>query len=374
MAGIYIHIPFCRSKCHYCNFYSLASVKYREAFSEALRKEIRLRRDYLEGQPVRSVYFGGGTPSLLDPDEIESLFAALQQYHSIAEDAEITVEANPDDLNEEWVRGIAAGPVNRLSIGVQSFFDEDLLYLNRVHTAYQAQKAIELVRKQGINNITIDLIYGIPGLTEARWGKNLDIFFNSDIPHLSAYALTVEEKTALHVLIKKNKIAAPDENDIIGHYRLLIERTHEKGFVNYEISNFAREGFFSNHNSLYWAGGHYLGLGPSAHSYNGFSRRWNKPGLKAYFAMEEYYGESFEEEVLDTDQRFNEYVMTSLRTIWGCNLGWIRKEYGEAYLDHLMSQARAYLDEGKLIMKNNILYLSPDGKLFADGISAALFR
>ena len=374
MAGIYIHIPFCRSKCHYCNFFSMASLKYRDEFLKILGLEIGMRADYLAGEEVRSIYFGGGTPSLLSPGEISGIIAELGRYHQISGEAEITVEANPDDIDRDWARGIAEGPVNRISLGIQSFHDGDLRSLNRIHTALQAEQAIDLVLGAGIRNLSIDLIYGIPGLTTEMWEKNLEKFFSREIPHLSAYALTVEEHTALHHLIRKNKAPAPSEDAIVDHYRTLVALTAEKGFAHYEISNFALEGFYSQHNSLYWAGGHYLGLGPSAHSYNGISRRWNKPGMKVYLAMEQYFAETYEEEVPDKDQRYNEYVMTSLRTMWGCNLDIVRKEFGEDYAGHIIDEAQIFLEEGKMTLKNNILFLTPEGILFADGITASLFR
>lgn len=374
MAGIYIHIPFCKAKCHYCNFFSVASAKHRPQFVSNLIREIELQHAYLGDQEVHTVYFGGGTPSLLEMDELDQLFNVLYKHFKIAAKAEITLEANPDDINKRWVKEIVKTKVNRLSIGVQSFFDEDLVYLNRIHGALAAQEAIQHAQDGGINNLSIDLIYGIPGLSEGRWQENLEHFHALNIPHLSAYALTVEHKTALDILIRKKKIAAPAEAETVTHFKALQDFMRENGYIHYEISNFAREGFYSKHNSLYWTGGHYLGLGPSAHSYNGHSRRWNNASMKDWFSLNEYFNESFDEEILTHDQRYNEYVMTSLRTIWGCDLRLVEEEFGKEYVQYLLEQADPYLKDQKIVEDNKRLFLSPEGKLFADGIAADLFK
>jgi oxygen-independent coproporphyrinogen-3 oxidase len=264
--------------------------------------------------------------------------------------------------------------VNRLSLGVQSFYDEDLKYLNRVHDAAQARNAIELLQREGYHNFSIDLIYGIPGLTLTRWNKNLDTFRSMGIPHLSAYALTVEPKTALENLIRKKKIQPPAENDAVAHFKALQEKMESSGYIHYEISNFALEGFYSKHNSLYWTGGHYLGLGPSAHSYNGHSRRWNKSSMKDWFALDEYFSESYEEEVLTRDQRYNEYVMTSLRTVWGCDKILILQEFGPSYQDHFLFNIEKHVIENMIEERKGRFFLTSKGKLFADGIAADLFK
>lgn len=373
MAGIYIHIPFCKTKCHYCNFFSVASVRYKPQFVDNLLKEIALQKGYLGEQTVNTIYFGGGTPSLLEIEGLEKIFAALYEQFNIAGDAEITLEANPDDINKQWITGIINSPVNRISLGIQSFSDADLQYLNRIHTALQAENAVKLLQDKGFGNLSIDLIYGIPGLEEEQWTKNLEIFHALNIAHLSAYALTVENQTALDVLIRKGKMAQPSDEDTVSHFRILQAFMEDAGYIHYEISNFAREGFYSRHNSLYWAGGHYLGLGPSAHSYNGISRRWNKASLKEWFALDRYFSESYEEEFLSVDQRYNEYVMTSLRTVWGCDLKVVQHAFGDKYHAYISMQMIRHIRDGMLTTDRGRIFLTRKGKLFADGITADMF-
>ncbi len=351
----------------------MASDKLKPQFISILKKEINLQKDYLANKQINTIYLGGGTPSLFNARELSGILEEIYANFNVSADVEITLEANPDDVSESWVKQISQTGINRISLGVQSFFDEDLAYLKRVHNAADAENAIHRLQDTGISNISIDLIYGIPTLKDEKWTGNLEKFLSFDIPHLSAYALTVEEKTALHVLIKKKKIISPDDDMIAEQFNVLLSMTTEKGYVHYEISNFAREGFYSKHNSLYWTGGHYLGLGPSAHSYNGSSRRWNKPSMKAWLSLLEYYGESFEEEVLSTDQRYNEYVMTSLRTVWGCDIDLVRQEFGEQYASNLLKGASKYIGEESLVLKGNRLFLTTKGKLFADGIASGLF-
>jgi oxygen-independent coproporphyrinogen-3 oxidase len=373
MAGIYIHIPFCKQKCHYCNFFSVATGRFREEFLQALSREIIARKGYLGDEQVSTIYFGGGTPSLYEGHVIDQLIDELRLNFSISDQAEITLEANPDDITEEWLSSIRMAPVNRLSIGIQSFFDEDLLYLNRVHDGRQAMQSIELARNSGYDNLTIDLIYGIPGLTMEKWEKNLEIFFSLGIPHLSAYSLTVESRTALHLLIEKKKLPAPDEEESIRHFQLLQKMARDHGFVHYEISNFSLPGHFSRHNSLYWLGGNYLGLGPSAHSYNGHSRQWNVSNLGQYIRGEHISGSITEKEVLSEDQRYNEYVMTSLRTMWGCDSEHIRNIFGEKRARQFLDGTSKYIRQGLLKREGNSFYLTEEGNLFADGIASALF-
>lgn len=375
MAGIYLHIPFCKSKCHYCNFYSMASLKYKAEFINVILEEILLQRDYLGDQTVNTIYFGGGTPSLLLASEIEGLISSIDSLYNVHPQAEITLEANPDDINSAWLKQISTQTaINRFSLGVQSFIDKDLEYLNRIHSGGDAEKAIRCLQDNGFTNLSIDLIYGIPGLSDEGWRQNLQKFLEFNIPHLSAYALTVEERTALHKLIEKGKMQAPVEEETISQFNILLEFMESGKYIHYEISNFAREGHYSRHNSIYWTGGHYLGLGPSAHSYNGHSRRWNKSSMKEWLSLKEYYSESFEEEFLSQDQRFNEYTMTSLRTIWGCDIELVKSEFGDEYARHIMKEAEQFIKEDKIEQKNNSLFLTKKGKLFADGIASALFR
>lgn len=373
MAGIYIHIPFCKQKCHYCNFFSVASIKQKALFLDALKTEIKLQKDYLNQEKINTVYFGGGTPSILSVEELNILFEELNKFHNISDTAEITLEANPDDLDSPKIKEISGTFINRLSIGVQSFFKDDLNYLNRIHNAEEAKECIKLAQDYGFTNMSIDLIYGIPGLSMEKWRKNLEYFFESKIPHLSAYSLTVEPRTALDLLIRKKKLAAVVESESIAHFEELIKQSQENGFTHYEISNFGKEGYYSQHNSLYWLGGHYLGLGPSAHSYNGISRQWNVSNITKYISMDNMDSSVVEKEILSKDQQFNEYIMTSLRTSWGCNLEHVKNVFGFNYFNHLVKQSQKYLQEGKIFKENNILYLSQQGRLYADGIAADLF-
>lgn len=373
MAGIYLHIPFCRQKCHYCNFFSVASKRNQSDLVDAIIREMELRRDYLNQQQINTIYFGGGTPSLLTEDELKKIQEALEKFFVLAPDPEITFEANPDDLNPALLKMLKSTFVNRLSMGVQSFYDEDLSYLNRVHNGEQALRAIRQARDAGFDKLTIDLIYGIPGMTDERWLKNLHTFFQTGIHHLSAYALTVEPRTALAHLIRKGRMEAVDEVQSSRHFEILLSETEKQGFVHYEISNFARPGHYSRHNSLYWLGGHYLGLGPSAHSYNGVSRQWNVSNLTGYIRDAATAACVEETETLTIEQRYNEYVMTSLRTSWGCDATHISHVFGEAFSDYLFQSAGKHLDAQLMRREGTRLFLTNRGKLFADGIAASMF-
>ncbi|UBM62336.1 radical SAM family heme chaperone HemW [Candidatus Sulfidibacterium hydrothermale] len=374
MSGIYIHIPFCKQKCHYCNFYSVASRRYRSVFVDALLNEMQWRKDYLPDKQIQTVYFGGGTPSLLTISEINQILDKIQDLFVLSPEAEITLEANPDDLSDDYLKQLKAETkINRLSIGVQSFFDDDLQYLHRSHHAAQAIKAIETAQKNGFRNLSIDLIYGIPTLTEEKWKQNLHRFFEWNIPHLSSYALTVEPRTALDVLIRQQKLTAVDEEQSIRQFNILLEQTEKRGYIQYEISNFALPGFYSKHNSAYWMGGHYLGLGPSAHSYNGFSRQWNVKNLKQYTQADTTERVIQEKEILTEEQRYNEYVLTALRTSWGCDVEHIRNGFGKRYEALFLRQIQHWIANGKVRKKGNAYILTEEGKLFADGIAADLF-
>ncbi len=375
MAGIYIHIPFCKQKCHYCNFYTVVSQKFRAVFIDALLKELELRKDYLGDKTINTVYFGGGTPSLLTSKEIQFIIDKIDSLFSLNGNAEITLEANPDDLDKNKLQELKdETKINRLSIGVQSFNNIDLDYLNRVHDSGQARKSIEHALKSGFNNITIDLIYGIPTLTEKQWKKNLETFFSYGLPHLSSYALTVEPKTVLNTLIDKNKMPAVDEDQTIKHFEILLNETEKHQYTHYEISNFAKEGFYSKHNSIYWLGGHYLGVGPSAHSFNGVSRQWNVANMKQYVEFEKTGTTVLEKEMLTKNQQFNEYVLTSIRTVWGCDKEHISNVFGSNYADYFFENISPFINDGRVKQKSNIYYLTNKGKLHADGIAAALFH
>ncbi len=373
MAGIYIHIPFCRRKCHYCNFFTIASLKYKERFLDALKEEIYLCKNYLNGSQIESIYLGGGTPSVLKIDEINSILENVRKYFILSENTEITLEANPDDIDPALLREYRSSGINRLSIGVQSFFDDDLHYLNRLHSAERAGTSVLQAKEAGFTNISIDLIYGIPTLSKEKWRQNLGKAFSLDIPHISAYSLTVEPKTALDVLIRKMKLPAPSEEDIIDHFRILMQMMKEHKFEHYEISNFCKQEYYSRHNSMYWTGAPYLGLGPSAHSFNGSSRQWNISNLIQYMDLVPRNEPFFESEDLTEIQKYNEYIMVSLRTMWGCDLNTIEKKFGDIPAAHFSKLASRYLQSGEMIETSGIYSLTDQGKLFADGIASNLF-
>ena len=367
MAGIYVHIPFCKSKCAYCNFFSVVSEKQRIDFLEALKREAVMRNDYLGGEEVRTIYFGGGTPSILRASEISEILDCLKMNYKIAA-SEITLEANPDTVSKESLCEYKSIGINRLSIGIQSFFDDDLQYLSRKHDSKHALQVLDWAKEVGFQEVTLDLIYGIPTLTDEKWRKNLEIFFSTGFNHLSAYALTVEEKTALGQRINKGVAAPVNEDATIRQYEILCDMTENQGFEHYEISNFARPGHYSKHNTIYWKGEKYLGLGPSAHSFDGVSRQWNVASVKDY--CDNY---SFEREELTIDDRYNEYVMTSLRTSWGCDVDYIRQNFGEKYAEKFKNGVKTHILTEKMLQKDQNFILNDNGMLFADGIAVELF-
>jgi len=373
MAGIYIHIPFCKKKCNYCNFFSVASLKNKNAFLESLKIEIETQKEYLKNDLINTIYFGGGTPSLLSVSEISVIIEQLHKFYNISNNPEITLESNPDDLSKQKINELKQTPVNRLSVGIQSFFQEDLNYLDRTHDTAQAENALKYLQDSGFDNLTIDLIYGIPTSTNKMWEQNLEKFFSFRIPHLSAYSLTVEQKTILYHQIKKQKLSQPEESKSIEQYKILLDRSKDYNFINYEISNFAKEGYFSKHNSNYWLGKNYLGLGPSAHSFNGISRQWNISNITKYIELINNNNIIFEKEILTKDQQYNEYVLTALRTIWGCDSDYIKNKFGQNYYEFFIKSSEKYLTKKMMIKNENSFVLSEDGKLFADGIAAELF-
>lgn len=373
MAGIYIHIPFCKQTCHYCDFHFSTSLNRKEDFLLALEREIALQKDYLNGEKVNTIYFGGGTPSLLEGEEVERIMEQLHSFHSISENAEITLEANPDDLSADKIKVLGKTPVNRFSIGIQSFFDEDLQYMNRAHNADEAFNAIEKSKEYGFDNLTVDFIYGTPTMDNERWLKNLEKLVEYQIPHISAYALTVENYTPLEALIARNKRKAVSEEQSSEQFELLLDFAREQGYEQYEISNFAKNSLYSRHNSAYWLQEKYLGLGPSAHSYNGHNRQWNIPHNIKYIKGLEKGELNFQSEELSNTTRFNEYLLTGLRTKWGVNLDRIEEDFGKPYSAHLEKETSPALKEGLIKKKNNTFILTNRGKLLADAITAELF-
>ena len=378
MSGIYIHIPFCKQACHYCDFHFSTSLKNKKPFLKALVKEIKLRRDYFgrdhsQTEKIQTIYFGGGTPSLLTKDEIIVIIDELHKYHEIEPAAEITLEANPDDLSIEKINELKQTPVNRLSIGIQSFFDEDLKFMNRTHNAEEAIRSVKASQDEGFENITIDLIYGTPTLSNENWEQNLSRTFSLDVPHVSCYGLIVEPKTALHSFIKNGKIAPLDEQKTAEQFEIVMNRMKAENFIHYEICNFCKEGFYSQHNSSYWSQKKYLGLGPSAHSYNGTSRQWNVANNNAYIRSIGNDHSFFESEKLSMTMRYNEYVLTSLRTMWGCDRETIKTNFGEDYLNYFLNEVEKYINSGMINKTENKLTLSDKGKLYADKITTNLF-
>lgn len=373
MAGIYLHIPFCTQKCHYCNFFSLASKKNTAAFVSAICNEIVLQKDYLQNESISTIYFGGGTPSLLNNSDLKNIFENVFSTFKIEENAEISLEANPDDLKIDKIRELSDSPINRLSIGIQSFFDDDLQFLNRSHSSDQASEAIFNAHKQGLSNISIDLIYGIPTLTDKKWKENIKIAIDSGVQHISAYSLTVEANTAFDLFIKKGKIKAPEEEQAVRQFEILMDTMNNQGFIHYEISNFCKEGFFSRHNSNYWKQQKYLGLGPSAHSFDLDSRQWNVANLQQYIQSINAGNIPFEKEILTASQKYNEYIMTGLRTIWGVNLKEVKLKFGEELLSYLNKNSRKYITDKTMELKDNALILTEKGKFLADGIASDLF-
>lgn len=373
MAGLYIHIPFCRQKCHYCNFFSLASRKNQSQIIASLLQEIQLQQAYLGGEPLKTIYFGGGTPSLFSPEIIQSLIEKANSVFGIETNAEITLEANPDDITNGWLSQLRKTSVNRLSIGIQSFFDEDLTCLHRAHNATEALNAVKSAQDFGFQNLSIDLIYAIPTLSDERWNENISKAISLKVPHISAYALTVEPGTALDLFIRKGKYQNVDDEKAARQFTILMERLAGNNFIHYEISNFCTEGYFSRHNTSYWSGEKYLGIGPSAHSYNGISRQWNVSNITGYIKSINLGIIPSEKEILTKIQQFNEYLMTSLRTVWGTDLDKIEAIFGKEFHDHTLSEIQPSIHCKLAFIADNKIRLTSTGKLFADRIASDIF-
>lgn len=371
MAGIYIHIPFCRQACNYCNFYFSTSPGNKEPFVAALLKEIELSKDYLQGEKVETIYLGGGTPTQLSTETLKRIAESLYHNYNLSTLREFTIEANPDDLDAgrvEELKALVPFGLNRFSIGVQSFFDADLQYMNRAHNAGEALAAIKRVQDAGFGNITIDLIYGTPTMNDENWQKNMETAFTLNVPHISSYGLTVEAKTALERKIKKGESKAVDEEQSARQFTMLMETMAKNGFEQYEISNFARDGKYALHNSNYWFGKKYLGLGPSAHSFNGTNRRWNVANNINYISGINQGKILYEEEILTPAQQVNEKIMTTLRTQWGLTIA----EVGIANAE-LIQNSLKEINPAHYTLAEGILKLTREGKLYADGIAAELF-
>lgn len=372
MAGIYIHIPFCKKLCAYCDFYHIQAPEDKTSFIKALLKEAANRSGYLEKEPVSTVYIGGGTPSVLTVSEILLILDRLNTLFRIEEDAEITIELNPDDVSKEYLAGLKKIKINRISLGVQSWRDQDLKFLNRRHNSASARAALEDTINAGFENISIDLIYGIPGMNSEDWSSNLDISFSYDIKHLSAYHLTIEPGTLFAKMKEKGQFTETDEEESANQFNILIEKAESAGFIHYEISNFAKPGYFSIHNTNYWKQVNYIGLGPSAHSFNGYSRQWNIRDVKGYIKAVNSGNQYWEREELDIKTRFNEYIMTSLRTMWGIDLEYVEQKFEKEGYDYLVNLSGKFIDYGLMKQDKKTLVLTNQGKMISDNIISEL--
>ncbi|MBN2633109.1 MAG: radical SAM family heme chaperone HemW [Bacteroidales bacterium] len=368
MAGIYVHIPFCRKFCHYCDFYHVMSAGDHSAFIAALEKEAEIRKSYITSEPFRTLYIGGGTPTVLSQEEIARILTFIDNHLGLGETDEITIEVNPDDVTGSYMKDLKSIGINRVSIGIQSWNDDDLKMLNRRHTAAQGKEAISRIFSSGFENVSADLIYGIPGMESDRWAENLDITFSTGINHLSAYHLSIEPGTVFWKMKEKGLLHEVEEEESIQQFNVLVDKTEEAGFIHYEISNFGKPGFFSVHNTNYWKQVPYIGLGPSAHSFNGYSRQWNLSDVEKYIRLVRGEKEFYIREELDLRTRFNEYVLTSLRTMWGIDLDYVEKTFEKEGYDYIMNTAGKYIDYGLMRKENNTLILSNQGKMISDNI------
>lgn len=377
MAGIYLHIPFCKQACFYCDFHFSTSLKKKDELVHCLIKELVLRKNELQNEIIETIYFGGGTPSLLTASEIDQLLNAIYKNYNVIESPEITLEANPDDLSKGKIEELTKSPINRLSIGVQSFFEEDLKSMNRAHNSKEAKECLAIASRH-FDNITIDLIYGVPNMSTKRWKENLQIAFDFGINHISSYALTVEPKTVLDSFVKNGKYPEPDETEAKEHFNILMEETSKNGFVHYEISNFGKPDYFSKHNTSYWLGKKYIGIGPSAHSFNNTHRSWNIANNANYIKNIQLGNLPNEVEKLTKEDQFNEYLMTGLRTIWGVSLTKIKQDFGDVLYKKLITNSQKFINEKLLLITvsktgNEVLKTTQKGMFLADGLASDLF-
>lgn len=373
MAGIYLHIPYCRKACIYCDFHFSTLLGNKADLLRAMMAELEMRKDYLRNERIESIYFGGGTPSVMTDSETSTMIGLIERWFEVSPDAEITLEANPDDLNRKHLAELKKAGVNRLSIGIQSFDDEVLQWMNRSHTAQQVTEALTMAREEGFENITVDMIYGIPGKGMDYWQQQLEKLLKLDVPHISAYALTVEKETVLDNWIRKGKAPSPDEDLAHRQFLMTSESLTTAGYEHYELSNFARPGHRAVHNSAYWKSRPYLGLGPSAHSFDGDSRQWNVSNNRLYESAINSGEVHFEREDLSTADRLNERIMTALRTAEGLDLEQVDRDFGVEFHEHIIKEAREALGKGQLQLANQCLYIPTAQRFFSDGIAASLF-
>lgn len=371
--GIYIHIPFCKQACHYCDFHFSTSLKKKDDLVKALTRELELRKDEFKNTSVATIYFGGGTPSLLSNTELKFIIDSVYKHYQVSENPEITLEANPDDLSEKRIQELSKTPINRLSIGIQSFFEADLKLMNRAHNAQEAKACLEEATKH-FDNISLDLIYGIPNASNAQWIENIEIALSYNIPHISSYALTVEPKTALASFIKKGMIEDVDDEQAHEQFHILKDKLEAAGFVHYELSNFGKDGYFSKNNSAYWQGKSYIGIGPSAHSFNGTQRGWNVSNNSKYIKAITQNELPLEIETLTLTDRYNEYVMTGLRTIWGVSLDKVEKDFGMVFRTYLIEQSKIFINQQLLYIEVAHLHVTKKGQFLSDGIASELFK
>ncbi len=373
MSSIYIHIPFCAKKCFYCDFFTSLSLQNKEEYLKVIKEELLLRKNYLENKKVKTIYIGGGTPSLLSEKELNDIFRQIYKIFNVFDKAEITLEANPDDLDKEYLRKLRKTPINRLSIGIQSFFGEDLRLMNRRHNAEQGIYAVKRAQDSGFFNISGDLIYGLPGMTSKKWIKNLNIFFDLKIQHLSAYHITYEPNTVFYKKRNSGKLKEIPEEESISQFKILKNMAGKNNMIHYETSNFGKKGFFSKHNTAYWKQKHYLGIGTGAHSYNGESRQFNIKNIGEYIKKVKKRSGFFEKEILSDADKYNDYIITTLRTMWGADISYIAESTGEKFVKFISDRAKKHIDSGNLAYKKNTLYITEKGKFIEDYILEDLF-
>lgn len=374
MAGIYIHVPFCKTRCAYCDFFSTTLHDMKSRYVDALCQELIMRRNYLHDAPIGTLYFGGGTPSQLSESDFHSIFNQIEKVYGLEACEEITLEANPDDLTDDYVEMLTTLPFNRISMGIQTFHEPTLQLIGRRHTAQEAIEAVHRCQQHGVTNISIDLIYGLPGETLEQWKEDLLMAFSLKVQHISAYHLTYEQGTRLWQMLQRKEICEVDEDTSVELFRILCEEMQKTGYEHYEISNFALPNFRSRHNSAYWHEVPYLGCGPGAHSFDGDSREWNVSSLPKYIEALEQGQRNYEQETLDKDTRYNEFVMTRLRTCEGFSLNDLQQRFGQAYHDYCLHLATPFLRQGLLLQKENTLRLSREGIFVSDDIISDLMR
>jgi len=372
VSGIYIHIPFCKKACHYCNFHFSTNQNSKSAFIKAVCKELMLRKSEYASEEIQSIYFGGGTPTVLEVSELDAILQTVYEHYNVSDTPEITLEANPDDLGTEKIKALSQTKINRLSIGIQSFHESDLTAMNRAHNADEAKKCLEIATTY-FDNITIDLMFGMPTMSVAQWRQNLQTAFGFGIKHLSCYALTVEPKTALEHFINKGSHPPMDDELAAKHFEVLLQETATQGLTHYETCSFGHLDYFSRHNTSYWLGKTYMGVGPSAHSFDGVQRSWNVSNNSKYIKSLEADLRPYESEVLSVENRFNEYIMTGLRTIWGVSLEKIETDFGVKIKTQLLENSKKFRASKTLILEENHLKITRTGKFLSDGIASDLF-